>query len=42
VAPNFAVSWIVPQSLAESICRLDATGVMKPFQLMDVERRSFQ
>jgi len=29
VAPNFAVSWMVSHSLAESICRLDAILVMR-------------
>src|SRR5690242_2528025 len=29
VAPNFAVSWIVPHRRAESICRLDAARLMR-------------
>src|SRR3954463_2600919 len=38
VAPNFAVSWIVSQSLAESICRLDAILVMRIVDLDQMQR----
>src|ERR1700755_1735048 len=38
VAPNFAVSWMVSQSLAESICRLEAILVMRIVDLDQLQR----